>query len=217
MCAGVKVRDCPSGDAMHTCWSCKGTVNGCALFCPICDVIQPPGQSDHFTRLRLPQIFDISRSDLDRQYFAFQRRLHPDRFVMQSSKEQALSQQQATAVNEAYETLRDPLRRAEYLLHLMGRTGTGGAGRGTDPALLMEIMQRREELGEASESETINALAAHAEADVLACQRAIQNAFGVGDLDMAGSLTVRLKYLLRLLDETRARRRRFDAEKDKGR
>lgn len=217
MCAEEKVLYCPSGDAMHSCWSCKGAVDGCALFCAVCGVVQPPGQIDHFVRLRLPRSFNISRSDLDRQYFSFQRRLHPDRFVMQSSKEQALSQQQATAINEAYEILRDPLRRAEYLLHLTGRTSNEKYGRTADPALLMEMMQRREELAEASGSETINALAAHTEADVLACQRAIENAFAVDDLDMAGSMTVRLRYLVRLLDETRTRRRRLDAEKDKGR
>lgn len=217
MCAGEKVLGSSSGDVMQSCWSCKGAVDGRALFCALCGVVQPPGQVDHFSRLRLPRTFDINRTDLDRQYFAFQRRLHPDRFVMQSPKEQALSQQQATAINEAYEILRDPLRRADYLLHLVGRASGEEQGRPADPALLMEMMERREGLAEASGIETMNALVTRAEADVLACQWAIGNAFADDDLDMARSLTVRLKYLVRLLDETRARRRLFDAEKDKGR
>lgn len=217
MCAGEKVPDRSSVDAMHSCWSCKGPVAARALFCSICGVVQPPGQIDHFARLGLQRTFDINRADLDRQYFGFQRRLHPDRFVMRSPKERALSQQQATAVNEAYEILRDPLRRADYLLHLMGRNSGEERGRPADPDLLMEMMERREELAEASGADAVNALAARAEADVTACQNDIGKAFADSDPDRAESLTARLKYLVRLLEETRLRKRRIDAEKNTGR
>ena len=71
-------------------------------------------------RLGLMRAFDLEPDLLQKQYFGFQRRLHPDRFATRTPKERALSQQQATALNEAYEVLKDPMRRAAYLLRLAG-------------------------------------------------------------------------------------------------
>ena len=108
------------GLSLVACWSCKGPVAPRALFCSTCGAVQPPGNADHFTRLGLRPGYGLEAADLDRQYFGFQRRLHPDRFASRTAKERALSQQQATALNEAYETLKDPLKRAAYMLRLAG-------------------------------------------------------------------------------------------------
>ena len=196
--------------ALLPCWSCKGPVAARALFCSTCGAVQAPGQADHFTRLGLPRGFALAAADLDRQYFGFQRRLHPDRFATRSPKERALSQQQATALNDAYETLKDPLRRAAYLLRLAGRVvDVEQAGTVDDPALLMEAMEMREALAEAAEPEAVAALQAKAERDVAACVAALAAAFAADDLDGAGRLTTRLKYLGKLADEAKARRMRL--------
>ncbi len=202
----------PVEGTMQPCWSCKGPVATRALFCSTCGAVQKPGQIDHFSRLGLPRHFEISREALDRQYFGFQRRLHPDRFVRRSSTERALSQQQATMVNEAYEVLRDPLRRADYLLGLLGH-GHGDHDRAKDPSLLMEMMERREELSEAMDMASAEHVAARVESDVLACQCAIATAFSSSRLDEAERLVERLKYLVRLSEEARARKKRLAAEK----
>ncbi|OIQ79492.1 hypothetical protein GALL_387700 [mine drainage metagenome] len=196
--------------ALLPCWSCKGPVAARALFCSTCGAVQAPGQADHFTRLGLPRGFALAAADLDRQYFGFQRRLHPDRFATRSPKERALSQQQATALNDAYETLKDPLRRAAYLLRLAGRVvDVEQAGTVDDPALLMEAMEMREALAEAAEPEAVAALQAKAERDVAACVADLAAAFAADDLDGAGRLTTRLKYLGKLADEAKARRMRL--------
>lgn len=196
--------------AVVPCWSCKGPIAPRALFCATCGAVQPPGNTDHFTRLGLRARYDIDPAELDRQYFGFQRRLHPDRFATRSPRERALSQQQATALNEAYETLKDPLRRAAYLLRLSGRkAAVDQAVTVDDPALLMEAMEMREALAEAETVEDVTRLAAQAEEGVGDCRRDLGRAFAAGDLDRAESLTTRLKYLGKLADEARSRRIRM--------
>lgn len=196
--------------AVVPCWSCKGPISQLALFCSTCGAVQPPGKIDHFTRLGLRQDFAIEPAELDRHYFGFQRRLHPDRFATRSAKERALSQQQATALNEAYETLKDPLKRAAYLLRLAGRVvDIDQAGTVDDPALLMEAMEMREALAEADSAEAVAALAQQAEADVAACQASLGEAFAEDDLALAGKLTTRLKYLGKLAEEAKSRKIRM--------
>lgn len=201
-----------SGDApvLVPCWSCKGPVSSRALFCSTCGAVQPPGQTDHFARLGLVCGFDLSPAQLQKQYFGFQRRLHPDRFATRSPQERALSQQQATALNEAYEVLRDPLRRAAYLLRLAGRAvSVEKTATIEDPALLMEVLEMREALEEAGTADEVAVIAAEAEAGIQDCLAALSSAFAENDLDAAGSLTVRLKYLGRLAEEAKARRIRM--------
>jgi len=192
---------------VHSCWSCKGPVADRALFCSVCGAVQGPGSVDHFMRLGLRETFEVDLRELERQYFGFQRRLHPDRFASRTPRERALSQQQAVALNEAYETLRDPLKRAAYILRRRGRpVDIDGAATITDPGLLMEAMEMREALAEAETPLAVSKVAAKADADVLACQCAISAALAADDLGRAGSLTTRLKYLYKLADEARARK-----------
>lgn len=196
--------------AVVPCWSCKGPVASRALFCSVCGAVQGPGAVDHYTRLGLRPTFEVDGDELERQYFGFQRRLHPDRFASKSPKERALSQQQATALNEAYETLKDPLKRAAYLLELLGRkVDLTACGTISDPELLMEQMEKREALAEADTVERITKLSAEADAEVLSAQCHISAAFTANDLEKAANLTTRLKYLTKLAEEARTKKTRL--------
>lgn len=187
-----------------TCWSCKGPVGVADLFCKTCQAVQPPGQLDHYKRLGLDQSFDLDETGLDRHYFDLQRQLHPDRFATKSPKEKMLSMQQATCLNEAYEALKDPLTRADYLVHLQGAgVLTEGCDLVNDTALLMESMEMREALAEAETMEAINAIIKRARTDIKECIDDLSGVFAKGDLEQACHLTTRLKYLRKLLDETR--------------
>lgn len=195
---------------LHPCWSCKGPVQQRALFCTTCTAVQGPGVVDHFTRLGQPHDFEVDTTALERAYFDLQRRLHPDRFATRTPKERALSQQQAVALNEAYETLKDPLRRAAYLLALAGRhVDMHGTATVADPMLLMEMMELRELLAMAETPDAVGRVAAKADEEVLHCQCEMSRAFAHDDLDKAGHLTTRLKYLTKLADEARARKARM--------
>jgi molecular chaperone HscB len=76
--------------------------------------------TDHFDRLGLPRLFSLDLADLEREYLARSRALHPDYHRLHSPAEQAASVAMSAALNEAYTTLKDPFKRAEYLLHLAG-------------------------------------------------------------------------------------------------
>lgn len=192
------------------CWSCKGPVATRALFCSVCGAVQGPGTIDHFSRLGLQPTFDIDLDLLEKQYFGFQRRLHPDRFAAKSAKERALSQSQATALNEAYETLKDPLKRAAYVLELKGhKVDLTACGTINDPVLLMEQMEKREAIADASSVDTITKLSAEADSEVIACQCHISAALNAGEMEQAVHLTIRLKYLAKLAEEARTKKTRI--------
>ena len=189
------------------CWSCRGPVHGDDLFCPTCGAVQPPAPVDHFTRLGMATDFDVDDGLLDRRYFDLQRRLHPDRFATRTPRERTLSQQQAVALNDAYETLKDPLRRADYLVHLKG-SGVlpEGCHLVNDTALLTESMELREALAEAETVEQVDGLERRARQDIGECIEQLSVLFRDDDLEGACRLTTRLKYLRKLAEETRVRR-----------
>lgn len=196
--------------AAATCWLCRGPLEPKALFCPTCKAVQPPAMIDHFARLDLPRRFDVDTAELDRRYFALQRQLHPDRFASRSARERAVSQSQAVALNEAYETLKDPLSRAEYMLKLNGvDVNPDGCNTVRDPTLLMEQMERREALAEAGTREAVEAIATETRGELDRGLKATAAAFARSDLDAAEIEITRLKYLSKLLEEARARRARL--------
>lgn len=197
--------------AVRACWSCRGPAPARERFCPTCGLVQEPVAGDHFARLDLEPGFDIDAADVERRYFALQRQFHPDRFAARSAKEKALSLRHATALNEAYKVLKDPLGRAEHLLSLAGRpVRADGAETVNDPELLMEAMELREQLAEADSAAAVDALLAETRANSTALERQLGRAFAAGDFAAAQKLALRLRYAAKLIDEARERRRRFD-------
>lgn len=200
-----------AGRPVNPCWSCQGPVGEGSLFCSTCKAVQPPGQLDHFARFGVPSEFEMDSAALDRSYFDCQRLLHPDRYAMRTAREKALSQQQSVCVNEAYETLKDPLKRADYLVHLRGAgVLPEGCTLVNDQELLTESMELREALAEAETSEDVDALDERATADIRYCVDALSETFRADDLEGACRLTTRLKYLRKLLEECRHRRARLE-------
>ncbi|WP_313954172.1 Fe-S protein assembly co-chaperone HscB [Accumulibacter sp.] len=105
--------------------------------------------SDHFSLFELPVAFRLDPSLLDRRYIEMQSRVHPDRFASAGEAERRLSLQWATRVNEGYQTLKKPLSRARYLLHLAAHD-VGSENNVAMPAdFLVEQMEWREAVAEA--------------------------------------------------------------------
>ena len=78
-------------------------------------------KQNHFQLFSLPEQYRLEHSQLDARYRDLQRSVHPDRFASASDQERRLSVQHAAQINEAFETLRDPLKRGRYLLQLRGK------------------------------------------------------------------------------------------------
>ncbi len=105
--------------------------------------------SDYFELFGIEPRFDIDTAELSRRYRQLQQTVHPDRYANATDQERRLSMQQATRINEAYQTLKDPVARARYLLELAGEDPEGGQGSIQSPEFLMQQMEMREALAEA--------------------------------------------------------------------
>lgn len=143
---------------------------------------------------------------MERQYFGFQRSFHPDRFAAKSAREQAISTEYAANINDAYETLKDSLLRAEYLLRLSGREVAGGDGQTVEDAgLLMEVMELGEAIADADTAERIASLVERTNAEVGASEIALGIMFADNDLDRAADVALRLRYMSKLSRDARQR------------
>ncbi len=112
---------------------------------------------NYFELFGLPVAFDVDGRSLAERFRELQRVVHPDRYASAGERERRLSMQGAALLNEAFQTLRDPLRRAGYLLRLRGALEAAGGG-AMDPGFLMQQMELREELAEIrSEAEPLAA------------------------------------------------------------
>lgn len=166
---------------------------------------------DAFDVLGLVPAFDLDAKLLEQRYRDLQRALHPDRFVAASASERRASLARAVDVNDAYRALRDPLSRAETLFVRYGGSLTEDARRTAEPALLMEIMELREELAESrakpSERARLTEIVQCKQDATFAALRAALAELALakhGALDDAGSALSRLRYYRRFLDEVSA-------------
>ena len=107
---------------------------------------------DAFERLGLPRRFSVDLAALEQAYLTQSRAVHPDFHTLGTGGERAASEAASAAVNEAYTTLKDPFRRAEHLLALLGGPSAADL-KEIPPAFLMEMMDLREEIEGATAAE----------------------------------------------------------------
>lgn len=107
---------------------------------------------DHFALFGLPRRYAVDRDALEQLFRDLQARVHPDKHAHLGDTERRVAMQWATQVNEAYQTLRDPLKRGRYLLHLAGHDPEIETNTAMPAAFLMEQMELRESVAESRES-----------------------------------------------------------------
>ncbi|HEY1611972.1 MAG TPA: Fe-S protein assembly co-chaperone HscB [Paraburkholderia sp.] len=118
-----------------------------------------PSLSDsHFALFDLPAQFALDADALDHAYRTVQAQVHPDRFAAAGDAQKRIAMQWATRANEAYRTLRDPLKRAIYLLHLRGIDVGAENNTAMEPAFLMQQMEWREAIEDAVGAKNVGAL-----------------------------------------------------------
>ena len=106
------------GVATSSCWSC-GTMRA-VHFCSACGKVQPAVPVDYFTFFGFPRKLNLDTAVLEKEFYALSRRLHPDVFARAEQTERDWSLEQSSMLNDAYRTLKDPIKRTEYLLRLEG-------------------------------------------------------------------------------------------------
>ena len=154
-----------------------------------------------FEILGIEPSFTLNLKALEQAYFTAQRVTHPDRFIGKPEMERVAASTRSQLVNDAYETLKDPLRRAEHLLELQNIHAL--ADEQKVPAdILGEMMELRERIfdngdngaGLAAIVEEIKALAA-------ANSKLLEAAFVAKDYAVATHETIRLQYLGKAMEE----------------
>jgi molecular chaperone HscB len=89
-------------------------------FCSSCGKVQPPVPVDYFTFFGFPRKLNLDTAALEKEFYVLSRRLHPDVFAQADTRERSWSLEQSSMLNDAYRTLKDPIKRTEYLLRLEG-------------------------------------------------------------------------------------------------
>ncbi len=112
-----------------------------------------------FALFALPERFRQDRATLDARWKELQREAHPDRFASQGAAAQRVAMQWSVRINEAYQRLKDPLKRAAYLCEQRGAPINAESNTAMPPAFLMQQMQWREALDEAATEDDLDALA----------------------------------------------------------
>ena len=96
--------------ASAKCWNCQATVTG-AHFCAACGKIQPlPAGTDYFAFFGLPEKLSLDAAQLESEFHKLSWKLHPDNFVRAAEFERDLSLNRSSELNDAYRTLREPIR-----------------------------------------------------------------------------------------------------------
>ena len=201
-----------------SCWKCgEGLGRSHGLFCEGCGTVQPPSAapanayamlvgadgpdgSDGAGALK----FDIDLRELEQRYKTLQKVLHPDKYSSASPVEREYSAEQAIRVNMAYAALKDPISRADCLLHLAGVEDEEGRTIGTLPhhsEMLMTFMEWREEIDEASDEETLTELRDRIRGEIDECMEKLKASFdGARDIRQAKENVQVLRYLIRMQD-----------------
>ena len=161
---------------------------------------------NHFELFSLPQRYVLERAQLDARYRDMQRSVHPDRYASASDQERRISMQQTTKINEAYEVLKDPLKRGRYLLELRGHAIQDQQSSHQDPAFLMQQMELRETLAEIREQDdplqALDRLAQEIRSQYGALESALAQALDDdAEFEQAVTLVLRMQFFKRLQEE----------------
>lgn len=126
-------------NTVPSCWQC-GQRAGDSLFCPSCNTLQSPPQ-DYYALLGLERKLSLAPDDLQRRFYELSRQLHPDRFMRKSEQERQYSLDASSVLNDAYRTLKDPVKRAHYVLAQEGFDVGEQRGKDVPPELLEEVFE----------------------------------------------------------------------------
>jgi molecular chaperone HscB len=164
--------------------------------------VESRSSSDLFGLFGLPPRFDVDAAALEKAYLERSREVHPDRSATAPAAERVAMLQKSMQLNEAYQTLRKPVPRAEYLLT---RAGVGiGDHEKVDVTFLAEVLELREELAAARQAGKLDDVAGYEKqmkARHAGLVGGLAPAFAAGDLAAAKRILIELRYVARYLEE----------------
>ncbi len=149
-------------DLPAKCLNCQAVLTT-PLVCDGCHSLYPPPfGSDYFYLLGLPRSYAIDEKKLRDAFRTAARNIHPDRFGGAADEVRTLATQLSAELNEAFDALSDPVRRADYLLEIAGGPSAAEV-REVSGEFLADVMTLREEIDQAKTAGDNDALRRHRE------------------------------------------------------
>jgi molecular chaperone HscB len=200
------------------CWSCQREA-GAAPLCAACGALQPPDdKADLFAVLGLPARYAVDPAAAEAAYKDLSRQVHPDRYATADRRARRASLARTVQLNLAWRTIKDPVRRAEYLLTRAGidiggkQPAHGSEERrtmevGAPPAFLMEILELNDELAaaqRAGDAVKVAFMAQEMRDRARETMKTIAAGLDTGvpaDLQEAARLLVALRYYQRFIEQ----------------
>jgi len=162
----------------------------------------PDFSQTYFELFGLEPAFDLDLGVLRSEQQRLQASYHPDRYIGGDDRDKRLSTQIASWVNQAYETLQDPVKRSRYLLEISGATIPDDSSTTSDTQFLMEQIELREQVESCRQSDDPLRDCQQIESKLM--HRAAQLAaefvshFESGDLDAAVSSSRKMQFIQRI-------------------
>ena len=116
-------------------------------------------QSTDFELFGVPVQFAQDRAQLDARWKELQREAHPDKFAAQGAAAQRVAMQWSVRINEAYQRLKNPMKRASYLCELNGAQINAENNTAMPSDFLMQQMEWREALEDAKSIDDLDKIA----------------------------------------------------------
>jgi molecular chaperone HscB len=158
--------------------------------------------ANHFEIFKLPISFDINKDTLAQRYRDLQRAVHPDKYANAPDRERRLAMQKTAQINEAFQTLKNPLTRARYLLQLQGIDENDAM---MDGEFLMTQMELREELADIKQKrqpiEALNAFLNRTEKQMQSLTDKLSQQFAQQNWQAARETVTQFQFFTRLHEE----------------
>ncbi len=206
----VTVVDCPPA---RSCWSC-GQKSDCSsahqlqLLCNAagCGAVQPidcDSDINFYELFGCPIGVIVNDSQLDRAFLSLQKKLHPDKFASRGAKHQEVSGRTSAMVNMAYQTMKNPVERVQYLFKLSGIINVIEEGNTLPPRpdLLNEVFEVREKLENCKSQDEVRFIMQLNHAKICEILEELQSAFIRRDYKMLADGAIRLQYFSRIQDD----------------
>lgn len=162
-------------------------------------------EQNFFELFGMPVDFQLDEKELHAAHLKLQSAYHPDRFINGTDQEKRIAVQKAAWVNEAYETLKNPVKRARYMLQVGGLELNDDHETTVDAVFLMEQIELREEMDQCRSCDDPMRSCAHITGKLQQRSRefasSFESLFQQGKLEEARQISKKMQFVQRILEQ----------------
>ena len=182
------------------CWNCNRSITKLEIFCKACNAIQEPNNWNPFDIFELDYNIEIETKYLDKKLLELQTMVHPDKFFNSSEKEKNYSIKVSSEVNKAYDTLKNNVKRINFLLKLSKFKFDNEKHSFDDKTILGEIMELQNRCLMCDSDKDKEIISKEISVEVENTLAEIKNNFSLKNLENVHKFNVKLSYLEKLND-----------------